>query len=71
MVLANAVNSRDSLQLDGCIYQRLAKENVGRVDEIEAGRVCFCMQEEDFFLLSDVSYGILRPCLIMESGKDQ
>ena len=38
------------LQLDRCIYQRLAKEDVCSIDQIEPRRVCFGVKEEALLL---------------------
>lgn len=47
MLLANPVDSRDGLELDGRVDQGLAEEDVARVDEVEAAGVCSGVQEED------------------------
>lgn len=47
MLLANPVDSRDGLELDGRVDQGLAEEDVACVDEVEAAGVCSGVQEED------------------------
>lgn len=44
------MHSCDSLELDGRVDKRFAQEYMGCVDQIEAGGVCFGMQQKAFDL---------------------
>lgn len=48
------------LQLDRCVYQRLAKEDVCSIDQIEARRVCLSMEQKALFLLKKLALDL--PC---------
>ena len=54
-MLPDAMNTRNGLQLNRRVDQRLAQKNVSGIDEVEAGRLCFSVQEEAFDLYR-VSY---------------
>ena len=51
VVLADAVDAGDGLQLDGGVDEGFAEEDVRGVDEVEAGGVGFGVEEEAFDLV--------------------
>lgn len=48
VLLADAVDAGNGLQLEGRVQQRLAQEHVAGVDEVEAARVRAGVEEEAF-----------------------
>ena len=44
------MHSRDSLELDGCVDERLAQKHMSCVDQVESRGVCFRMKEKAFDL---------------------
>ena len=51
VVLADAVDAGDGLQLDGGVDEGFAEEDVGGVDKVEARGVGFGVEEEAFDLV--------------------
>lgn len=48
MLLPDAVDTSNSLELEGGVDERFAEEDVAGVDEVQAGRLRFGVEEEAF-----------------------
>lgn len=59
MPLSDAVDPRNGLQFERRVEERLAEEDVTRVDEVEAARVRLCVKDED--LQARVLFKVLDP----------
>lgn len=57
--LSDAVDPRNGLQFERRVEERLAEEDVTRVDEVEAARVRLCVKDED--LQARVLFKVLDP----------